>query len=55
MQNRYVLPVVALVYIVISFIPVENRIARWERSLSFLSALAILNILAGKLIELMMI
>jgi len=53
MQNRYVLPVVALVYTAIALIPVETRIQRWERSISFFAALALVNILSGRLIELM--
>ena len=53
MQNRYVMPVVMLIYTVIALIPVENRIQRWERSISFLAALALVNILSGRLIALM--
>ena len=53
MQNRYVLPVVALSYLTLSLIPVENRIKSWERSLSLLAAIAVVNILAGRIIDLM--
>jgi len=53
MQNRYVLPVVLLAYTSIALIPVENRIQRWELTISFLSSLAIVNILSGRLIALM--
>lgn len=53
MQNRYALPVVALMYLPMSLIPVENRIPRWERTLSLLAGLALVNILAGKLVELL--
>ena len=53
MQNRYVLPVVALSYLTLSLIPVENRIKSWERSLSLLAAIAVINIIAGRIIDLM--
>lgn len=53
MQNRYVLPIVALAYLALSLIPVENRVNRWERSLSLLAGIAVVNILAGRLIDLM--
>jgi len=53
MQNRYALPVVALLYLPLSLLPIENKIPRWERTLSLLAGLALVNILAGKLVELM--
>ncbi len=53
MQNRYVLPVIALAYLPFSLLPVENRIQNWERTLSLLAGLAVVNILAGKLVELL--
>ena len=53
MQSRYVLPVVALPYLSMALIPVENRIPRWEQTLSLLAGLALVNLLAGKLVELM--
>lgn len=53
MQNRYVLPVIALAYLPMALIPVENKIKNWERTISLLAGLALVNILAGKLVELL--
>ena len=53
MQNRYVLPVIALAYLPMALIPVDNKIKNWERTISLLAGLALVNILAGKLVELL--
>jgi len=53
MQNRYVLPVIALAYLPMTMFSIENKIPNWERTLSLLAGLAVLNILAGKLVELL--
>lgn len=53
MQNRYVLPVIALAYLPMALLSIENKIQRWERTLSLLAGLAVVNILAGKLVELL--
>lgn len=53
MQNRYVLPVIALAYLPMTMFSIENKIQNWERTLSLLAGLALVNILAGKLVELL--
>ncbi|HWP22523.1 MAG TPA: DUF2142 domain-containing protein [Candidatus Cryosericum sp.] len=53
MQNRYVLPVIALAYLPMALLPIENKIQNWERTLSLLAGLTVVNILAGKLVELL--
>ncbi|MEN6418340.1 MAG: DUF2142 domain-containing protein [Clostridiaceae bacterium] len=53
MQNRYVLPVIALAYLSMALFSIDNKIQNWERTLSLLAGLAVVNILAGKLVELL--
>lgn len=53
MQNRYVLPVIALAYLPMALFSIDNKIQNWERTLSLLAGLAVVNILAGKLVELL--